>query len=98
MPLHQRNTLCEADLKRLRCSLAFLDVARPADAKLADLVWVEDLESLRALADTLEQQTTFALDLEHHSEHSYLGFTCLLQISAGCLLWKRLCLCPAMHW
>ena len=63
--------------------MAFSDVALPAPPTPAHLVWVDDVAALSALADTLEDQDMFALDVEHHSEHSYLGFTCLLQISAG---------------
>ncbi len=38
-------------------------------------------EGLTALRGKLRLAREFAVDLEHHSVHSYLGFTCLLQIS-----------------
>ena len=45
--------------------------------------WVDSIEKLAILRDTLEDPTCteFAVDLEHHSIRSYLGFTCLMQIS-----------------
>ena len=79
-------SMSNGDAIVLDCSLAFSDVALPAPPTPAHLVWVDDVVSLRALADTLEDQDSFAVDVEHHSERSYLGFTCLLQISAGHLL------------
>ena len=44
---------------------------------------MDTFQSLKALTENLQQQKCFALDLEHHAEHSYLGLTCLLQINAG---------------
>ena len=34
-----------------------------------------------ALVETLNEATEIAIDLEHHDYRSYLGFTCLVQIS-----------------
>ena len=33
------------------------------------------------MAALLESSTEFAVDLEHHNLRSYLGFTCLMQVS-----------------
>lgn len=44
------------------------------------------LELSAALEDMQEQlavQPCLAMDVEHHHKHSYLGFTCLLQLSTG---------------
>ncbi len=68
----------------LLCSdLPFTDFAPPAHPDDSTPVWVDMVESLRALTENLQQHKCFALDLEHHAEHSHLGFMCLLQISAG---------------
>lgn len=43
--------------------------------------WIDSEEQLRDLEQKLTQQTEFAVDLEHHSFRTFLGFTCLMQIS-----------------
>lgn len=43
--------------------------------------WVDTEEQLEELSKKLDQVTEFAVDLEHHNYRSYLGFTCLMQIS-----------------
>ncbi len=46
------------------------------------LVYVECLEGLQSMInDILTYSKEIAVDLEHHSYESYLGFTCLMQIS-----------------
>lgn len=68
----------------LLCSnLPFTDVGPPAHLDGRTPVLVDTFQSLKALTENLQQQKCFALDLEHHAEHSYLGWTCLLQINAG---------------
>ena len=43
--------------------------------------WVDTPELLEELATELESASEIAIDLEHHSFRSYLGLTCLMQIS-----------------
>jgi exosome complex exonuclease RRP6 len=43
--------------------------------------FVDTPEQLAALTKVLLQAKEIAVDLEHHSERSYYGFTCLMQIS-----------------
>ncbi|XP_051907021.1 exosome component 10 [Hippocampus zosterae] len=43
--------------------------------------FVETLEELVALNEKLIEVSEFAVDLEHHSYRSFLGVTCLMQIS-----------------
>uniref|UniRef100_A0AAR2ITM1 Exosome complex component 10 n=1 Tax=Pygocentrus nattereri TaxID=42514 RepID=A0AAR2ITM1_PYGNA len=43
--------------------------------------FIETLEDLVALNEKLAKTTEFAVDLEHHSYRSFLGITCLMQIS-----------------
>ncbi|XP_051947548.1 exosome component 10 [Xyrauchen texanus] len=43
--------------------------------------FIDTLEDLVALNEKLAQMTEFAVDLEHHSYRSFLGITCLMQIS-----------------
>ncbi|KAL7716245.1 Exosome component 10 [Entamoeba marina] len=45
------------------------------------LVFVETVEQLQKLVISLNNVNQFAVDVEHHSEHSYYGFVCLIQIS-----------------
>ncbi|KAK3565668.1 hypothetical protein QTP86_014057, partial [Hemibagrus guttatus] len=42
---------------------------------------INNLEDLAALNEKLNKTTEFAVDLEHHSYRSFLGITCLMQIS-----------------
>ncbi|XP_077407560.1 exosome complex component 10 [Vanacampus margaritifer] len=43
--------------------------------------FIETLEDLVALNEKLNEVSEFAVDLEHHSYRSFLGVTCLMQIS-----------------
>ncbi|XP_061690221.1 exosome component 10 [Syngnathoides biaculeatus] len=43
--------------------------------------FIETLEDLVALNEKLNDLSEFAVDLEHHSYRSFLGVTCLMQIS-----------------
>ena len=45
--------------------------------------WVNDPARLAAVAAEVRSAGSMALDLEHHSRRSYLGITCLLQLSTG---------------
>ncbi|XP_017273053.1 exosome component 10 [Kryptolebias marmoratus] len=45
------------------------------------LTFIESLEDLVALNEKLCSLSEFAVDLEHHSYRSFLGLTCLIQIS-----------------
>ena len=71
-----------------------MDVAMPVPLEAAQVVWVDTVERLMAMKEVLQQHDSFALDLEHHAKHSYLGFTCLLQITAGGCQTLVLLVCP----
>ncbi|KAK5646684.1 hypothetical protein RI129_005148 [Pyrocoelia pectoralis] len=45
------------------------------------LIEVSTPEELGKLLEDLRQQTEFAVDLEHHSYRTFMGITCLMQIS-----------------
>ena len=44
-------------------------------------VWVDTADALEEMATELDAASEIAIDLEHHSFRSYLGLTCLMQIS-----------------
>lgn len=44
-------------------------------------VWVDTEEKLESLARLLSEERVFAVDTEHHSLRSFLGFTALMQVS-----------------
>lgn len=44
-------------------------------------IWVDTEEALAEMIHELKQATEIAVDLEHHDARSYIGFTCLMQIS-----------------
>jgi len=46
-----------------------------------ECIWVDTEQQVLNLAEDLESQEAFAVDLEHHQYRSYLGLTCLMQIS-----------------
>ena len=43
--------------------------------------YIDKVGQLEKLAEVLLEQREFAVDLEHHSMHSFQGFVCLMQIS-----------------
>lgn len=46
-----------------------------------EYVWVETESQLQELAEVLSKEKVFAVDTEHHSLRSFLGFIALIQIS-----------------
>lgn len=54
--------------------------ARPAQIPVQV---VDSVDALRAMAQALERSKAIAVDIEAHSEHSYEGFACLLQVSTA---------------
>jgi exosome complex exonuclease RRP6 len=53
----------------------------PPEVEAAELVMVETVEQLRIAVAELARETVIGVDLEHHNYRSYLGITCLIQIS-----------------
>eukprot|EP01103_Thecamoeba_quadrilineata_P014932 TRINITY_DN4571_c0_g1_i1.p1 TRINITY_DN4571_c0_g1~~TRINITY_DN4571_c0_g1_i1.p1 ORF type:complete len:850 (-),score=160.48 TRINITY_DN4571_c0_g1_i1:118-2667(-) len=45
------------------------------------LTWIDTPEDLHSLANILNKETEFAVDLENHNYRSFQGFVCLMQIS-----------------
>ncbi|KAH0484529.1 MAG: hypothetical protein KVP17_004213 [Porospora cf. gigantea B] len=46
------------------------------------LRFVDTVEALQEMLNELKREVVIAVDLEHHSKHSYRGITCLIQISS----------------
>ena len=55
----------------------------PAPIRRKTCKWVASLKELDAMLADLTGVEMLAVDVEHHHMHSYLGFVCLLQLSAG---------------
>ncbi|ELP85248.1 exosome complex exonuclease RRP6, putative [Entamoeba invadens IP1] len=53
----------------------------PLSFENTPLLFVQNMDELNRLIKTLNNVDQFAVDVEHHSEHSYNGFACLMQIS-----------------
>ncbi|KAK6040046.1 3'-5' exonuclease [Cooperia oncophora] len=53
----------------------------PLEFEGAPVTMVKTKEELERLRDTLNNCQEFAVDLEHHDYRTYLGLTCLMQIS-----------------
>uniref|UniRef100_A0A1A7Y167 Exosome complex component 10 n=1 Tax=Iconisemion striatum TaxID=60296 RepID=A0A1A7Y167_9TELE len=72
------------ELDHLTVSESLLSKPEPQMYKpLAEtnLTFIDSLEDLVALNEKLCKSSEFAVDLEHHSYRSFLGLTCLMQIS-----------------
>jgi hypothetical protein len=70
-----------------RCRATSRDSLTPAINQVATL------KDLKDLAQKLDAQTEFAVDLEHHSYRTFQGFTCLMQVSTR--TGTRACACRA---
>ncbi|KAM3718846.1 Exosome component [Dirofilaria immitis] len=46
-----------------------------------ELRYIDTVEELKTLRDTLNKEQEFSVDLEHNAQRSFLGLTCLMQIS-----------------
>uniref|UniRef100_A0A914WTF1 HRDC domain-containing protein n=1 Tax=Plectus sambesii TaxID=2011161 RepID=A0A914WTF1_9BILA len=53
----------------------------PLPVEETPLVYVDNVEKLTELRDILNKEKEFAVDVEHHDYRSFLGLTCLVQIS-----------------
>ncbi|XP_044268640.1 exosome component 10 [Tribolium madens] len=74
----------EFELERFQPTLSQLADEKPLPPKsLAEtpLVEINTPEQLDQLVETLRLCSEFAVDVEHHSYRSFMGITCLLQIS-----------------
>lgn len=64
----------------------FLDVEvsprHPGKESHENYRWVDSIFELRRMLDELQGEKELAVDLEHHSYRSFLGFTCLVQLSS----------------
>jgi exosome complex exonuclease RRP6 len=58
-------------------------VASPSFKSLEEtpLVFVETIEGLKQMIKKLNRTNEFAVDVEHHEYRTFLGLTCLVQIS-----------------
>ncbi|VDN53439.1 unnamed protein product, partial [Dracunculus medinensis] len=56
-------------------------IREPLALSKTDLILIDTKEKLETLRDTLCSVEEFAVDLEHNSYRSFLGLTCLIQIS-----------------
>jgi hypothetical protein len=70
----------------------------PASLDNSPWQWVDRPEQLAGVADAARQAGRVALDVEHHSRRSYLGITCLLQLSTGALFLELVLTCAAPGW
>jgi exosome complex exonuclease RRP6 len=61
--------------------LVYREPIMPPDLDSTPIIKVETIQELEAMCQHIEEQTEFAVDVEHHSYRSYQGLTCLVQIS-----------------
>lgn len=70
----------EPSLERLKVSESILE---PKSITETPLIEVTNEEELKNLLDDLYNCSEIAIDLEHHSYRSFMGITCLMQISTS---------------
>ncbi|XP_018571344.1 exosome component 10 [Anoplophora glabripennis] len=56
---------------------------RPLKVEDTPLIEIQSDEQINELLETLRNCKEFAIDLEHHSYRSFMGITCLMQISTA---------------
>lgn len=76
-------TLCMPSLRYQGWQLEAGTPQPPPDLAASPVTWVDTPESLAAMVASLGGCREVALDLEHHSYHSFQGFTCLLQVGGA---------------
>ena len=54
---------------------------RPPSEEATPMAFVDTLDGLNEMIEHLRSVREIAVDLEHHQTRSYMGFTCLIQIS-----------------
>lgn len=59
------------------------DASLPQPITSTQWEFVDTVLNLEAVAKDIKVAAQIAVDLEHHAVRSYLGITCLLQISTG---------------
>ncbi|GAB6019100.1 Exosome component 10 [Chamberlinius hualienensis] len=73
---------CELDhFKPSETQLQIAVVHEVAPLESTEFEFIDKVEQVQSLVDDLNQQSAFAVDLEHHSYRSFQGITCLMQIS-----------------
>ncbi|XP_065371175.1 exosome complex component 10 homolog [Calliphora vicina] len=55
---------------------------KPKDTEQTELMYVDTPVKLKQALEELRGATELAIDVEHHSYRTFLGFTCLVQISS----------------
>ncbi|TFK38973.1 ribonuclease H-like domain-containing protein, partial [Crucibulum laeve] len=58
-----------------------VDPIQPRSFEETPLTWINTPAGLQTMIEKLKNAKEIAVDLEHHSYRSYLGFLCLMQIS-----------------
>jgi exosome complex exonuclease RRP6 len=73
------------EIKELVIPAKFLatevEAIHPGKETDANYTYIDTLAGLKAMVEHLDASDEIAVDLEHHGYRSYLGFTCLIQIS-----------------
>ena len=64
-------------------SIICREMDMPAPVQQSKGKWVGSLSDLQEMVQKLEGVEMLAVDVEHHHQHSYLGFVCLVQLSTG---------------
>ncbi|KAM7364737.1 exosome component Rrp6 [Cochliomyia hominivorax] len=75
----------EYELMKFEVPNSLLKPRNPQKPKTTDkteLVYVDTPDKLKQALEELKQCSELAIDVEHHSYRTFLGFTCLVQISS----------------
>jgi len=55
---------------------------KPTEVESTPLLYVDTVDKLEEMITELKKEPVLGLDVEHHNYRSYLGFTCMIQISS----------------
>merc|ERR1719419_1692688 len=67
----------------LASQLSISVAVKPADVDNAPMDYIESVEGLKVMIKELQDEEIVGIDLEAHTYRSYLGITCLIQISTA---------------
>jgi len=80
----QYNHPYKAEIENLTYPMSLYENKSPMDylpLKSTKAIYIASEASLAEMLNDLKQAKEIAIDLEHHSDRSYIGFVCLMQIS-----------------
>jgi len=67
----------------LNTQLSITVPVKPGGIEQTELMFVDNVDLLKSMISELSLETVIGIDVEHHNYRTYLGITCLIQISSA---------------